>query len=430
MGSSGDQARKLYETDENSTIGGINWSPDGQRVLYERIDDVGQSLVSRDLKGGPPVAILPPGEAKRLNDYLWLPDGRLIYGLWETVPEQGTCNYWQRRIDPRNGESVDKPRRITNWAGFCGAGASVTSDSKRLVFLQWRGHTGVYVADFQANGTRITTPNRLTLDDGYNEPLGWTTDSKSVLFFSTRSNGRSAIFKQSLGDDTAESLVTVKEGERLAGSACLNPEGSWVFYMVRPKEGDPQTTAKLMRVPITGGLAELVLTANTDGGPHCAKAPATLCAIAEQSADHKQLVFAAFDPVKGRGRELAESKTDPTAVYLWDLSPDGSRIAILKKGEGRILVLSLHGQAPQEIVVKGWDNLTNAFWTADGKGLFVSSLKERGSVLLSMDLRGNARILWEHTGGVGTYGSPSPDGRHLAMLGWTLNSNMWMLENF
>ena len=173
-----------------------------------------------------------------------------------------------------------------------------------------------------------------------------------------------------------------------------------------------------------------MLTANIEGGPRCARSPATLCAIAERSADRKQLVFAALDPVKGRGRELAELKTDATADYQWDLSPDGARIAILKNREGRIQILSLNGRAPQEITVKGWNSLTNAVWTADGKGLFVASLKEEGSVLMGVDLQGNTRILWEHTGGVGTYAVPSPVGRHLAMIGWTLDSNIWMMENF
>ena len=214
------------------------------------------------------------------------------------------------------------------------------------------------------------------------------------------------------------------------GSACLSPEGSWVLYMVGPKEGDPLAPTKLMRVPITGGSPQLVLTANIEGGPRCARSPVTLCAIAERSADRNQLIFKALDPVKGRGRKLAELKTDATADYQWDLSPDGARIAVLKNLEGRIQTLSLNGRAPQAITVKGWNILTNAVWTADGKGLLVSSLKEEGSFLLSVDLQGNTRILWEQTGGVRTYGVPSPVGRHLAMQEWTGDSNMWMLENF
>ena len=429
MGSSGEQAHKLYDTEENGAIGGLNWAPDGQRTIYETLDESGYGLVSRDLKGGPPVAILAPSQAKKLNDYLWLPDGRVIYALWETVPAEGTCNYWEIRINPRSGEPLAEPRRITNWVGFCSAATSVTADGKRLVFLQWRAHTNVYVADLQSNGMRVTTPTRLTLDEGWNNPLGWTADGKAVLFFSSR-NGPTDIFRQSLGQDTAEPIITVKEGENLSGDACVSPEGLWILYGVRPHRGDPRAPATLMRAPIMGGSPQSISTANIDAGLRCAKSPATLCATAERSADRKQLVFTAFDPVKGRGRELAVWKTEALPDYQWDLSPDGIRIAILKKLQGRIQVLSLRGSAPQEITVKGWKFLTNAVWTADGKSLFVSGFNERGSVLLSVNMKGNARILWQQPGGINTYGLPSSDGRHLAMLSWTNNTNMWMMENF
>ena len=68
-------------------------------------------------------------------------------------------------------------------------------------------------------------------------------------------------------------------------------------------------------------------------------------------------------------------------------------------------------------------------WTADGKGLFVSSPLKRGSVLLHVDLQGHAHVLWKHEGSPVTHGIPSPDGRHLAFEGWTLNSNIWMMDN-
>jgi len=65
-----------------------------------------------------------------------------------------------------------------------------------------------------------------------------------------------------------------------------------------------------------------------------------------------------------------------------------------------------------------------------GKGLLVSSRIPRSSVLLHVDLAGNSHLLWKKDGGIGTFGIPSPDGRHLAMLGWTLNSNIWEMEKF
>ena len=60
-------------------------------------------------------------------------------------------------------------------------------------------------------------------------------------------------------------------------------------------------------------------------------------------------------------------------------------------------------------------------------------LNER-STLLYVDLQGRAHVLWdqagEQEGNLDVYALPSPDGVDLALFGWTLNSNMWMLENF
>jgi Tol biopolymer transport system component len=155
-----------------------------------------------------------------------------------------------------------------------------------------------------------------------------------------------------------------------------------------------------------------------------------LCAIAERTPDRKEIVFTALDPAKGRGRELAKSNTDSTRAYHWDLSPDGTRIALLKQRDGKVQILSLNGVAPRQIISKEWNTLSSVVWTADGKGLLVSSNRERGADMLHMDLQGNTRLLWEHPGGIYIYGVPSPDGHHLAMRGWNVEGNMWMMENF
>jgi serine/threonine protein kinase len=451
MRSDGEQARKVFDTGENSAIGGLWWSPDGQRVIYARsegsLDEF--DFVNGDLTGGPTTRILPPVDSKTIPTFIWLPDGRLIYGRNESEEpgrKMPTCNLWQIHMDARLSKFIGKPQRLTNFAELCAYPMNATSDSKQLAVGEWRAHSGVFLADLQARATRITTPTRLTLEESWNNPFGWTVDSKAVLFFSNSGRGGGpfmGLFKQSLDQDIAEPLVTVKSGGFLEARACLSPEGSWVLYTVSPERGATPASYKLMRVPITGGSPQLVLTASIDGWPRCAKSPATLCAIAERSADRKQLVFTAFDPVNGRGRRLTEFNTDETADYLWDLSPDGTRIdylwdlspdgtriAIVKNRDGQIHILSLNGGAPQEITAKGWNILTSVNWSADGKGLFVSSFKDQGAVLLHIDLQGNARILWEHPGGPETYAVPSPDGRHLAMRGWTVDSNLWMLENF
>jgi len=159
-----------------------------------------------------------------------------------------------------------------------------------------------------------------------------------------------------------------------------------------------------------------------------------LCVIAEESADRKQLIFTAFDPLKGRGREIARFDTDPRTPggYEWDLSPDGTRIAIVKDQGRQIDIVSLNGHATEVIKVKGWDVEGGFDWAADQKGLYVVSTTKQGDVaLLHVDLQGNAHKLWEEAKGSGQlWGIPSPDGRHLVFPHNVLSSNIWVIENF
>jgi Tol biopolymer transport system component len=86
------------------------------------------------------------------------------------------------RVDVRTGELIEKPKRLTNWTGFCSSNANITADGKRLAFLQSSGEHGTaYVADLDASGTRIGNPRHFTLQED-DESIGdWTADSKAVI---------------------------------------------------------------------------------------------------------------------------------------------------------------------------------------------------------------------------------------------------------
>jgi serine/threonine protein kinase len=84
MAPNGQQARKFLDTDENSAVAALLWSPDGQRGLFVRTDSGGDTIVSRELHGGPPITVLTPVEMRQTaGDISWLPDGRLIYAVKE-----------------------------------------------------------------------------------------------------------------------------------------------------------------------------------------------------------------------------------------------------------------------------------------------------------------------------------------------------------
>ncbi len=425
MGANGEQPRKVFETDENSAIAGAQFSPDGQRLIYFRSPAVpgkpGDAIESRDLKGGSPVLVL---SSTGLRDYLWLPDGRLIYGLGEEGGDR-TCNYWAMRIDPNTGEPRESAKRISNFVGLCVDGVRATPDGKRLSFREFTSKNKAYVADLEAGGKRIGKPSLLTLSDSENLPIDWTADSKAVIVESNR-DGHGSIYRNSLDGETEEPLVN---GPGDFYNPKVSPDGAWLLYVHRLKDTDPPPPERIMRVPITGGPSELVLETHIDNY-RCPKSPANLCVFCEHSADNKQMIFTALDPLKGRGRELARYDSDGTSWYEWDISPDGSRIAIGKLFEPRLEIISLHGEAPRTITVKGWNTRANLNWAINGKGFFTSGIVQRGSVLLYVDLEGNAFPLWEQRGSSSAWGVSSPDGRHLAFTGHALNANIFMMENF
>jgi Tol biopolymer transport system component len=155
--------------------------------------------------------------------------------------------------------------------------------------------------------------------------------------------------------------------------------------------------------------------------------------ISELTEDLKQAVVTAFDPLEGRGTELAKfdvgSKPDYTALrWTGALSPDGTRIAALPGRGGLITILTLRGHSSEVVKVNGWNNLQSLNWAADGKSLFVINEVNKKPTILNVDLHGNAHLLRDN---VWTSDLPaSPDGHYLAFMSQTVDGNMWMMENF
>ena len=426
MGPDGEDARKLYEADENGAICCLHWFPHGQRVWYGTTDKVPGGIVTRNLSGGPVTPIYPPSEPKTSWEYTVLPDNRLLFPIGESGAVGQTCNYWVMPLDERTGAPTAKPKRLTNWGGFCPLGTSVTQDGKKLTFLKWIGHSSNHVVDLEADGNRIANPRHFAPSEGYDFPLDWTPDGKQVVFKSNR-NGHFEIFRQSLDGDTAEMILTESIDD---ADARVSPDGNWLIYLALTME-DVAGPLKVMRVPLGGGPSQLVLTALPYSEFRCAKSPSSLCVLIERTEDRKQMVMTAFDPLVGRGAELARIDLDSEAKkFHWDLSPDGTRIAFTKTPQAPIEILSLQGAATQSFYVQGWDNLDSLDWTADGDGFFIADGVHGGMALLHVDLHGYAHLLQKSQGTATAFARPSPDGRHLAIEDYRIEGNIWTLENF
>ena len=270
----------------------------------------------------------------------------------------------------------------------------------------------------QESGARITTPKRFSLNEGSNFPAGWTSDSQSVIFISTGA-GTSGVFKQRLNSEIVETILPSLGPSR---GESITPDGKWLVYLTDTTTQDPGTRI-LMRLSTAGGNAQPVLAGRL-WDISCAQSPTSYCLLAEASTDSRHLTLSALDPLRGRLRESCRMNATHVA-----LSPDGTRVALFD-GQSSIRILSLSDERVREFSLKGWTDAEDVTWAVDGQGLYISSLTKAGAVLLYSDLNGRTKLLWEHRGGLAVRGIPSPDGRHLAIEGWNLGSNVWMMENF
>jgi DNA-binding winged helix-turn-helix (wHTH) protein/Tol biopolymer transport system component len=426
MGSNGEEPGKILSGAAQEAFGGLSWFPESKRILFVRYPLVGPNSVETLEPEATQPAVLV--SAHELGPSVFLPDGRLLYGIWGRSDDDSSLSLWEVRVDLKSGQAAGSTHEFTRWKNAGISSMSATSDGKRLVFLKGNPQGDVYVGNLEQNGKSLTGPRRLTLDDRDDEPSGWTPDSKSVLFYSNR-NGAYDIFRQSLDDTTAQAIV---ESKRYKFRPRMSADGKWVLYYDPPGIHSWNEYVRISRVPLAGGPTETVMEERGLYSFRCSHPPANRCIAGVLHP--KELTIYALDPAKGRGPELVRIpvNADVESPNL-DLSPDGKSIAFLSLSTfaGKIRVISVLDGSQRDVEVKGWNQLNHIDWAADGKGWYVSSEMALSTTLLYVDLNGNPTILLREPGlFTETWGIPSPDGKHLAFLHSTSGNNAWMLEGF
>src|SRR5215469_10318963 len=438
MDSNGANARRIVNAAEGldpayvaRVLPTVVWSPTGERIAYIQIDlgptldSTRSSIWSRDSSGGDPQLVMA-GAGLRSAIY-WAADGRIIYSFHEDENDYtATDSLWAIKVDPHTGKPDGSPRRLSKGLGHI-EGLTASADGKRAAFLRSNVTAQVFIAEFDKNKQRLSAPYRLTLDENWNYPFAWTPDSNSVLFASNR-NGTWKIFKQSLDQATAEPIA---EGQSVILPR-LSADGSEVLYIEGYRPFNPSGPVSIMRKNMAGGAPQEVLRQNAIYNIQCARIPSKLCLFSTQVAG--TTTFFSFDPENGKANEVARMTETGQDFANWSLSPDASLLAIVKgrEHEGRIRFMSLPGGVVREVVLKDWPRLSTVDWSADGKGLLMSSTTSNSTpVLLFVDREGKAHVIWEGQ----KYGSlqfaiPSPDGHYLALNIWVGERNVWMIENF
>lgn len=434
IGTHGGEPHKIVAGSPGDTFLFVFWSPDGRRLGFERRRshqaDSGFDYDSVDLATG---RMTVEARDFLMNSSSALPDGRVMFLRWDSDDFISSHELWEMRTNPATGLIEGEPRRIATFPGASTTTLlelSATASGKRAMVLRQSTQNSVFVGDFDSSPPRISKVRRLTLDEQTNYPHAWTADSRSVIFESDRS-GSFDLFKQDIDRRTPESIVATPMTEILPQ---LAPDGRTVLYASRSPEAEKlwyykPGTYKLMRVPVEGGVGHEVPIGGWLDEFRCALEAGRRCVL-RTTVPGKSYTYYDLDPVRGIGSELAHIKWSIELLGDWDISPDGTHIAIPSHdtSEAHIRVISFESKSTEplehEVVLKGITTLRGVVWAADGNGWFVSADTTVGNRLLYVYPNGQFTYLGDIQG----WAVPSPDGRRVAFLNAIIATNAWLIE--
>jgi Tol biopolymer transport system component len=427
MGADGQDARRLKAGLEGERFLQLQWSPGGGRIALLKLQSENSAekavIETLDPDNGASQAILTD---PKLRSFCWLPDGRFVYSREEPAPNSSDTNLWFIPVDESTGKPSGEPRRITSWVGFSFSDLSVTADGKRLVFVKAGAQSDVYEGTL-LNPRQFVKIERLTLDERNDWPGAWLPDGSSLLFSSDR-NGGWDLFKQGKDKSIAEDFLV---GPDEQSEPRLTPDRTSVLYWAYKREGSGvPRLLRLMRVSLAGGPPQLVLEAGWGAQQRCATGASAGCVVGEQNQDRSQIIFSRFDPAGGAKHELLRLPIEPSSTPVWDLSPDGLRLAMVAgEHKNTIHIVELRSGTSRDVKLDAAVSLSGLTWPADADGWLVTGLAGRRGVLLHVQSSGKAQELWSSQSSVA---APvlSPDGKNLAFAVSTQNSNAWMLESF
>ena len=451
MGPNGENPARLAQFSGGPQLAGhsglsnwsdLAWSPDGRWVTYRRkTGDTGPLVLeARLLKDGRTATILTDPD---LQGYSWLSATEMVLNRWE-APDKPFSNLWHIDIDPKKMKAVEKPRRLTNWAGFSVLSMSATRDGKLVALTRKTDQSAILLGELTDHGNSLSHLRRVSPQDRVDWPGGWSPDGR-VLFFQSDQTGSMSIFRQRIDATDAETVVADQNDNR---APLMSPDRACILYFAWPRSGPHVSTTRLMRKPVAGGLPELILEAKglPDSGQtsyrvtlptmtgqpafRCPSQSGTACVLSE--AGLHEVTFYSFFPVPGTiNAQIFRLQIDEPERLAWDLSPDGSQIAYAEYSwrSASIHVRDVKTSLTREIPLKGLTELSTLTWSADSRSFFATTYGVTGSSLYHVAREGTYHLLYK--GAKEVEGArPSPDGRYLAFGDVQSASNVWVVGGF
>lgn len=440
MDADGEHPRKLVGAGGGGEYGSVTWSPDGKHIAYMHHvyrptwDDGDVSIEVFDLaaksdttsfESRVPNVVL--SDSRLWNGLAWTPDNRLIYSLGELPSNRTDSNLWAQKIDPNTFQPTRTAVRLTS--GPDGkARLALSADGKRLTYLRFSYSPHIYVAEVGRDRT-LGPLQRLSLDERGNYPYDWTFDGKCILFRSDR-DGVFHLFRQALDQPAPDLLVG---GDNNVLMARMDPHGTAVQYVLTAPPNDPSSRMRLMRMPVSGGVPQLVLSEPAINNFQCARRHSNVCVFSQYVPG--SLTFYTFDSASGQKTLLWKIQEPEWTLLNWSLSPDGTTLALAKvKRTGspsQIRLVHLDGTDQRTVNLDNWFSIDYLDWAADGQSLWANAVGPAGTAsLLNVALSGKVTSSLRETEMILGWAIPSPDGRRVALWRGEQSANVWLLQGF
>jgi hypothetical protein len=207
------------------------------------------------------------------------------------------------------------------------------------------------------------------------------------------------------------------------GSGAFNLDGSSIWF------GSGQAVQK---ASVDGGPTETVLetTSQTVHWLRCARGSEPRCVMGYVDGD--EYVFAALAPDQEGDRELLRI-LHRAPFTKWDLSPDGTKVAVVHNDDDSIRIIDLESGEEAVLKVKGESGFEYVAWTSDGQGFYVNAgfaIAQGYPKLIHVDMEGNASLIRQRPNEWHVFPEPSPDGRYLAFASMPIHGNAWLIRGF
>ncbi len=437
---SGANATRVRMREDGESYTALLWSADSRKLIVDEVsapsrtartdtanqveERVAHRLVVFDIDKHTETAALDGIQMDAAC--LWGKRGVLFAGSANGSPYKGL---WRMDLDQETGAPLAAPVQLQLVENVLSLSRS--ADEREVAAVFRKRQPDVYVATLAQPGPGLTNVKRITFNPAQEYPHAWTPDSKSVLFEaadSVKMGSTVHIYLQALdGPSGRERLVSDPMLQVLPQQS---PDGKWILFASKSRwlSGDPYA---LYRVAEAGGTPVKVDIGGSPLDEYRCPLFGTSC-ILRETEGHTAFHYYALDPVAGKGRLLCSTAWKKSLLWDWNVSPDGTQVAlpVLDPAGPRIRVVPCAGgkteRGEREVPVKITQALMEVTWAADGQGWFVSaSAVPQGADLFYVRQDGSATFL-RHDNPL--WAVPSPDGKKLAFVGETVDSNVWLLR--